>query len=124
MKASSTVTNRCLLAVLLVVGLLMALRPLAPGAGPENWHAGADKLLHVSYFVLLWSLGTRARLTPAWLLGLGLLLFGVGIEAAQSAFTETRSASFDDVLADAAGLVLGAAITIASSARQPKKDGR
>lgn len=99
----------------------MALRPLLPGAGPENWFPGADKLCHMTFFALLWNLGVRARLAPAWLLALGLLLFGVGIEVAQSVFTTTRSASFTDVLADAAGLLLGAALLRAISVRQPEK---
>lgn len=124
MNLGCVAVGRGLLAALLVAGLAMSLRPLAPGAGPENWFAGADKLLHVGYFVLLWWLGVYARLVSPWMLGLGLLLFGVGIEAAQGAFTATRSASFTDVLADAAGLLLGAALTRAVSARQPQEDCR
>ncbi len=106
----------------MVTGLTLALRPLGTGVWPENWFNGADKLLHLAFFTLLWCCGDRARLTPAWLLGLGLLLFGVGIELAQGFFTTTRDASSADVLADGAGLLLGAVLTRWASWRQPQED--
>jgi hypothetical protein len=102
-----------------VAGPLVALRPLMPGSGPENWFQGADKLFHLSYFALLWCLGARARLTSNAWLGASLLLFGAGIELGQGALTATRSGSFGDVLSDAAGLLVGTSVTRALSARQP-----
>lgn len=115
---------RWLLALLLVFGLAMALRALAPGAGPENWFAGADKLLHLSYFALLWCVAVRAQVSRAGSRVLGLLGFGIGIELAQGWLTATRSASLADVLADGAGLLLGAVLTCVASNRQPEKDRR
>ena len=65
-----------------------------------------DKLQHVFAFVVLWLVGTQARWQPPLALALGLLLFGIGIEVAQS-FTSDRDPSTLDVLADAAGIALG-----------------
>lgn len=108
----------------MLAGLASALRPLTVGQGPENWFQGADKLHHLWFFTLLWILADRARLGSAWRLAFGLLLFGVGVELAQGAFTATRGTSFADLLADAAGLGIGALLTRAFSDRKPQEDGR
>lgn len=120
---------RWLLALTLLAGLALSLRPLDAGKGPENWFPHADKLGHLGYFALLWRLAVCAGLPRGWRLGLGLLLFGAGIELAQGLFSASRSASLADILADAAGLLLGWALTrrIArspSSSRQPQEHGR
>ncbi len=52
---------------------------------------------------------------------MGLLLVGIGLELAQGLFTQTRDMSFSDVLADAAGLVVGAFLTRCASRRQPQE---
>lgn len=124
MSPAFTTASRWLLAVVVVIGAIMALRPLAVGVGPENWFPGADKLFHLGFCALLWCLAVRARITSAGWLGLGLLLFGIGLELAQGAFTASRSASVADVLADGAGLLLGAAITRLGLHGQPKEDRR
>jgi VanZ family protein len=116
--------SRGLLAAVALLGLALSLRPLAPGAGPENWFAGADKLFHLVFFTLLWCLAQRARLGGGWRLGLGLLLFGAMMELAQGALTVSRSASWADLLADGVGLLLGAALTRWTLVGQPKEDGR
>ena len=114
---------RCLLAAVMIAGLAFALRPLSAGQGPENWFPNADKLLHLWFFALLWCLADRARLGSAWPRALGLLLFGGAIELAQGAFTATRGMSLADVLADAAGLGLGALLMRRFSRREPQENG-
>ncbi len=111
--------QRWLLVALLAIGIAWAVRPLLPGQGPENWFPQADKLHHVWFFALLWLLGARAGLGPRRALGLLLLGYGVGMEAAQS-LTATRSASAVDVLADTAGIALGWMLG-ARSGRQPQE---
>jgi len=95
----------------LLAGLLMALRPLAPNTSPENWFRHSDKLVHLSFFALAWWLGVKAGLRPGWRLGLGLLLYGGGMELAQALFSAGRGAELKDVVADGIGLLLGAALT-------------
>ena len=80
---------------------------LLPGGGGTDWFPQADKLRHASAFIALWALGSRVpRLTP-WRLVAVLLVFGAGIEVAQS-FTTWREASVLDWVADAAGVAVGA----------------
>lgn len=111
MNLPGTTRWRWLLAVLLLAGLAFALRPLAPHEGPENWFANADKLHHLWFFALLWWLALRAGLPRGWPLGLALLVYGAGMELAQGLLTTSRSASLIDVLADGAGVLLGAALS-------------
>ena len=119
---------RALLAASMAAALAFALRPLAPGQGPENWFAHSDKLLHVLFFAALWWLGRRAGITPPFALALGLLAFGAGIESAQAALTHTRQASVLDLLADAAGIAVGWTVAVGAarlaSRRQPQEHGR
>lgn len=124
MSPTRATVSRCLLAALMAAGFLLALRPLAPGAGPENWFAGADKLFHLGFCTVLWCLAVRSRISSTGRLGLGLLLFGIAIELAQGMFSASRSASVADVLADGAGLLLGAAITRPNLRGQPEEDRR
>lgn len=112
---------RGLLALALVLGATLALRPLEPGQGPENWFPGADKLHHLWFFAALWCLGSLGRVTPLALRAAGLVTFGIGLEVAQGLFTQTRGMSVADVLADVAGLVLGALLMRWTSARQPQE---
>ena len=115
---------RWLLVALIATGLGGALAPLGGHTGPQDWLLGADKLVHFAYFALLWWVAVRAQGLRAWPLGLHLLCFGVGIELAQGILTATREASLGDVVADAAGLLLGAALTGAASVGQPKEHRR
>jgi len=83
--------------------LALALSPAPPPTLDTGW----DKGNHLLAFVTLGlsaSLGWRSPWRWAWLLGLGL-----GIEGLQ-ALTPSREASGADVLADALGLVLAAAL--------------
>ena len=112
---------RYLLAVALVLGVALALRPLVPGQGPENWFPGADKVHHLWFFAALWCLASLGRITPVALRSLGLVGFGIGLELAQGLFTDTRGMSVADLLADAAGLALGALVLRWTSGRQPEE---
>ncbi len=122
MITRGVVAWRGLLALALVLGVTLALRPLAPGQGPENWFPGADKLHHVWFFAALWCLASQARITPVALRAAGLLSFGIGMEVAQGLFTQTRGMSAADVLADVAGLVLGVLLVRWASSRQPQEN--
>lgn len=82
----------------LVAALYFALRPAQGGA----WFPHADKLEHAFAFAALAAVGWRAGVRPAGLLLGFLVVFGLGIEVAQS-FTVTRQAEFADLLADAMG---------------------
>ena len=94
---------RLAFATALIGVLVIALWPTGRGA---DWFPQADKLRHALAFVALWAIGRRAALRPSWVLALGLVAFGIGIEVAQS-FTPDREASVADVLADALGIAAG-----------------
>jgi hypothetical protein len=86
--------------------LLLCLLPLP--ALPGNEWPWSDKAHHVLAFAGL--MAWFAVATPRgkwWQVALALLGFGITIECAQS-FVPYRSASAADVLADLAGIVLGA----------------
>ena len=87
----------CLLAVL-VLALAPADMPM-PGTG---W----DKSNHMLAFSVMSLLGKRALPGRTMALLAGLLAYGALIEGLQS-FAPNRSANWHDLLADAAGLVLG-----------------
>lgn len=95
---------RAVFVLALMASLVIALKPA--GGGPD-WFEHADKLRHAVGFALLWGLGVRAGLRPAWVLALGLLVFGGAIELLQG-LTPDRQPSWGDLLADGAGLALGA----------------
>jgi VanZ family protein len=115
---------RIVLAVVMLAGLLMAVRPLTHRFEPETLFPQADKVAHVAFFVMLWLLALRAGFTSAWHLGLGLLGYGACIEIAQALLPTHRSASLTDVAADAAGIALAWWITRragSGSGRQPEE---
>lgn len=79
---------------------------------------GLDKLQHVvghgllsAYAAMLFAAG-RARAFAV----LALVLFGVGIEAAQDAFTTSRHADAADVLANLVGLLCGQLVALTPAA--------
>ncbi|MFG6429449.1 VanZ family protein [Roseateles sp. LYH14W] len=96
---------RALLALLLAVITWLALSP----APPESANTGWDKANHTLAFAALafvsvWALWQRPR---QWLLLVAALLaYGGFIEIAQS-FVPSRSAEWNDVLADGMGIALG-----------------
>jgi hypothetical protein len=91
------------IAVVVVVSLLPA--PELPNA------PGGDKLHHfLAYFALSAAAVQLYARWPALLgAGLGLVLLGVGLEHAQGALTETRSADYSDALPNNQGVVAGLA---------------
>jgi VanZ family protein len=98
---------RAVLVVLMVTGVLFAVRPLTSRLAPETLFLHSDKIAHVLYFALLWVLARRAGWRAAWPLAAGLLGYGVFVELAQSLAPTNRSASLLDIAADATGVALG-----------------
>jgi VanZ family protein len=117
---------RTLLYLLMTAALLFAVRPLRSRYEPETLFLHADKLVHVSFFAVLWFIARRAGHAAGWPLALGLLAYGVGIEVAQSLAPTMRSASLSDLAFDALGLALAWALGsgLARVSRQPEKDRR
>lgn len=94
-----------------LLALAIAVGSLLPGAAVAPV-AGYDKIEHVAAYLLLaaWLTGLVApRHYPS--VALATVLFGVGLELAQGAFTATREAEWADVAANAAGT--GAALLVA-----------
>ena len=107
--------------LLWIAGLaLVATASLLPAQElPRPLWPGIDKLHHVlghgalsAYAAALFA-PPRARFAAA----AGLLLFGIGIEAAQQALTATRSADAADVVANLVGIVIGQSIACTRLAR-------
>ncbi len=113
---------RTLLLVLMVAGVLFAVRPLTSRYAPETLFLNADKLFHVLYFGFLWLMARRAGFASAWPLALSLLGYGVFIEVAQALSRTGRSASLSDVAADSVGIALAWWLTRRGSVRQPEKN--
>lgn len=80
-----------------------------------SWIAHIDKWAHGITFALLavWFAGQYRR-TAYWRIALGLLAFGVLIEACQR-FVRYRTAEWFDVGADAIGIAAGLAIALAGA---------
>jgi VanZ family protein len=78
-----------------------------------SWFVGVDKWLHGITFVVLavWFAG-QYRLRSYWRIGVGLIFFGVLIEACQRLVTY-RSSDILDIVADAAGISIGLAMAMA-----------
>jgi VanZ family protein len=113
---------RTLLVVLMVFGVLFAVRPLTSRFAPETLFLHSDKLSHVLFFGFLWLLARRAGFAAAWPLALTLLGYGIFIEVAQALSPTGRSASLSDVAADTVGVALGWWLTRRDSGRQPEKN--
>ena len=103
-------------AILLIFVLVGALMPaiLWPVRREYvDWWIGADKWLHAMTFVILaiWFAG-QYQARSYWRIGLGLILFGFLIEGCQRLVTY-RSSEWFDILADAAGIIVGLTIAMA-----------
>lgn len=103
--------------VLLLLVLVLTLMP-AVWMWPDKrqfvaWFIDVDKWLHAIAFVLLaiWFAG-QYRPRSYWRIGIGLVFFGVFIEACQRLVTY-RSAEWFDIVADAAGIAVGLAVAMA-----------
>jgi VanZ family protein len=90
--------------LMLLLGLLswLALTPAPPPEAGLLW----DKLNHLSAFASLAVAGFLAFRGRWWQVALGLLAYGGLIEILQT-FTPTRVGEWEDLLADAVGIVLG-----------------
>lgn len=103
--------------VLLVFVLVSTLMPAVwfwpDRSGFVEWFVPVDKWLHGITFVVLavWFSGQYRR-KSYWRIGVGLLFFGVFIEACQRLVTY-RSADWLDIAADAAGIAVGLAVAMA-----------
>jgi VanZ family protein len=75
-----------------------------------SWFQGVDKWFHGITFLMLtmWFTGLY-RKRSYWKIGIGLLLFGLVIEACQR-MVSYRTAEWLDVWADAVGIILGLVI--------------
>lgn len=100
--------------------LLVAVAALLPWTGPPGAPDDFDKFLHAATFLFLtvWFLGVYDRRRYPWIVLL-LLAFGAGIEMAQ-AQVSYREAEFLDVVADAAGIVVGVFVSLAGAAAWPR----
>jgi VanZ family protein len=114
---------RTLFFVLMVAGVLMAVRPLS-GRSPETLFLHADKIVHALFFIGMWWLARRAGFAGGWPLALALLGYGVSIEVAQALAPTNRSASLSDVAADAVGIALAWGFTRGLSRGEPEEDRR
>lgn len=102
------------LLVIVLVGMLMPAVWFWPDRGRMlDWFVDVDKWLHGIIFVVLaiWFAG-QYKPRSYWRIGVGLVLFGVLIEACQRLVTY-RSAEWFDIAADAAGILVGLAIAAA-----------
>ncbi len=103
--------------ILLVLVLASTLMPAVwfwpDRRGFVDWFVHVDKWLHGITFVLLavWFAGQYRR-KSYWRIGIGLIFFGVLIEACQRLVTY-RSADWLDIAADAAGIAVGLAVAMA-----------
>ena len=103
--------------VLLILVLVVTLMP-AVWFWPDRrqfmaWFVDVDKWLHGITFVFLaiWFAG-QYRPRSYWRIGVGLIFFGVLIEACQRLVTY-RSADLFDIVADVAGITVGLVVAMA-----------
>ena len=103
--------------VLLLFVLAMTLMPAFwywPDKGKLlNWFVHVDKWLHgITFLVLAAWFSGQYRPRSYWRIALGLILFGAFIEGCQRLVTY-RSAEWFDLLANAAGILVGLMIALA-----------
>ena len=96
--------RRAWIASVWLLVLVIVVGSLVPNSGPALV-TGSDKLGHfVAYFTLaLLGVGVVAPATVPWIMARAMLL-GLVLEAAQALLTESRSADWADVLANATGV--------------------
>ncbi|MBG9390626.1 VanZ family protein [Caenimonas aquaedulcis] len=92
--------------------LYLALTP-APPVKVSDW----DKVNHAFAFAVLGVLGWTGWTTRPRTIAACLFAYGCAIEVLQS-FTETRTGDWKDVVADAAGLLIAAAVVAAFAPRR------
>jgi VanZ family protein len=104
------VASLLLLVFVLAAALMPAFWFLDDKATALSWFERNDKWIHGVTFLTLsiWFTGIYSK-GAYWRIGLGLLVFGMMIEACQRAVSY-RTADWIDVSADAAGIILGLVI--------------
>jgi VanZ family protein len=104
---------------LVVLGIgWLALSPAPPPSVDTGW----DKLNHLLAFAVLSFIAQGAAerpATPRLAVVVGLILYGLGIEAAQ-AWVPGRSSEWQDLLANAAGIGSGCALAWAVWRQKPE----
>lgn len=102
------------LLLLVLAAMLMPAVWVWPDRGQLlSWFVGVDKWLHgITFAVLaLWFAGQYGR-RSYWRVAAGLLVFGILTEGCQRLVTY-RSSEWFDIVADAAGILLGLVIAMA-----------
>ena len=106
------------LSILIVAGVLLA--TLAPlhwlfdnNKGSLSWLPFADKWMHAATFafLMLWFSGLFQK-NRYWRIAATLLLFGVLVELCQLQVSY-RTAEWNDMLANTAGIIVGLAVAVA-----------
>lgn len=107
-------------ALWLAMIVLVAAGSLMPaGNVPTPPIAGLDKLQHLvghgllSVYAAMLFASRGARRTAA----VALVVYGIGIEAAQDALTASREADIGDIIANAVGVLMGQAVAFTPAAR-------
>ena len=105
-------------AALVVAAIVVCLMPMDQIVTPLNWTDKANHLAGHGILALYFS-GLVPR-RSWWKIFAGLLLMGIGIEFAQASMTMGRAGDPRDVVANAAGAVLGLAAGWLGLARWPE----
>ena len=101
------------LAVWALMAAAVAIGSLLPASDVPGWtFPGADKAQHALGYAALAAYAVMLFATRGahWRAASALLLYGIGIEAAQGWLTASRSADALDVVANAAGIAAGLAL--------------
>ena len=94
------------LAILVVIVVCLMPPPALPSL-PDN----SDKVEHLLAYFFLAAVAVQlfTGRRALWIVGIGLVVLGIGIEVAQGALTSNRSADPHDALANTIGVLLGMA---------------
>lgn len=99
--------------------LLIAVGSLLPAGELPTVSNGFDKVEHFLGYALLsaYAVMLFARMRPQALAALGVIVFGIAIEVAQSAWTVDRLGDSADAMANALGALAGLGISVTPMAR-------
>jgi VanZ family protein len=109
--SARTAPWRKLLLVLAAVVALLSLMPMPPQTASLGWDK-ANHLLAFAALAVCAVFGFRGRRAALWAVLAALLAFGAAIELLQQ-LVPNRQAEWADLLADALGIALGAALASA-----------
>ena len=99
--------------------VLIAIGSLLPAGGLPTVSDGFDKVEHFLGYALLsaYAVMLFARMRPQALAALGVIVFGIAIEFAQSAWTVDRLGDSADAMANALGALAGLCVAATPMAR-------